>query len=174
MPNVYLSPSLQENTFFAGGGTEKYYMNLIADDMVSALEKAGIEAARSKAEMTARQVIEDSNSARRDLYLAIRSRTAPPDEAGKEYGADFYYRAASTRSREFAENMAKSLNSIYKEENVRARPDATLAELTRISAPSVVVVIGCHSISAQARLIRENIREIAKLLAESIICILAK
>ncbi|MBS6510172.1 MAG: DnaB-like helicase C-terminal domain-containing protein [Clostridiales bacterium] len=34
MPIIYLSPSTQENNYYVTGGTEEYYMNLLADAMV--------------------------------------------------------------------------------------------------------------------------------------------
>lgn len=34
-PNIYLSPSVQDFNEYIIGGSEEYYMNLIADAMVS-------------------------------------------------------------------------------------------------------------------------------------------
>ena len=33
MPRIYLSPSLQQNNPYVIGGSEEYYMNLVADAM---------------------------------------------------------------------------------------------------------------------------------------------
>ena len=34
MPCIYLSPSTQEGNRYVTGGTEEYYMNLAADELV--------------------------------------------------------------------------------------------------------------------------------------------
>ena len=51
MPTVYLSPSLQEFNPYVDGGNEEYYMNLIADDMVPILERAGITVVRNRSQI---------------------------------------------------------------------------------------------------------------------------
>ena len=43
MPIIYLSPSTQENNIYVTGGSEEYYANLIADDMVPYLRSSGIQ-----------------------------------------------------------------------------------------------------------------------------------
>ena len=43
MPTIYLSPSTQESNLFVSGGSEEYYMNLIADAMVPYLNSSGIQ-----------------------------------------------------------------------------------------------------------------------------------
>ena len=47
MPIIYLSPSTQEWNQYVTGGTEEYYMNLIADAMVPYLRSNGIQFTRN-------------------------------------------------------------------------------------------------------------------------------
>ena len=48
MPTVFLSPSTQEyNLFYDGAGSEEYYMNRIADEMVPYLQASGINVVRN-------------------------------------------------------------------------------------------------------------------------------
>ena len=57
MPNIYLSPSLQEWNPYVDGGNEEYYMNLIADAMEPYLKSSGINFTRNSPDMTLRQAI---------------------------------------------------------------------------------------------------------------------
>ena len=42
MPKIFLSPSAQEFNRYVDGGTEEYYMNLVADAMEPYLYASGI------------------------------------------------------------------------------------------------------------------------------------
>lgn len=42
MPKIYLSPSTQENNLYVTGGSEEYYMNLVADALEPYLRASGI------------------------------------------------------------------------------------------------------------------------------------
>ena len=43
MPKIFLSPSAQEFNRYVDGGTEEYYMNLVADAMEPYLKASGID-----------------------------------------------------------------------------------------------------------------------------------
>lgn len=43
MPIIYLSPSTQEWNLYITGGSEEYYMNLVADAMIPYLRSSGIQ-----------------------------------------------------------------------------------------------------------------------------------
>ena len=63
MPSIYLSPSTQEyNIYYAGNGSEEYYMNLIADAMEPYLDASGITYSRNDPDKSLSQAIADSNS----------------------------------------------------------------------------------------------------------------
>ena len=47
MPDVYLSPSTQDYNPYIIGGSEKYYMNLLADAMEPYLSSSGISYGRN-------------------------------------------------------------------------------------------------------------------------------
>lgn len=47
MPSIYLSPSLQEFNPYIIGGSEEYYMNLVADAMMPYLLASGISVTRN-------------------------------------------------------------------------------------------------------------------------------
>lgn len=100
MPIIYLSPSTQDWNHFVNGGTEEYYMNLIADAMEPYLLSSGIRWVRNTPDMTAASSIAQSNHGNYDLHLALHSNAAPegrpaasglgglllPDERRRETG----------------------------------------------------------------------------------------
>ena len=79
MPIIYLSPSTQEgNPYITGSGSEEYNMNLLADAMEPYLLSSGIQYRRNTPEMTAGSSIRQANEGYYDLYLALHSNAAPP------------------------------------------------------------------------------------------------
>lgn len=58
MPNLFLSPSVQEyNPYINGLGSEEYYMNLVADAMEPYLISCGISFTRNDPDDTPQQAI---------------------------------------------------------------------------------------------------------------------
>ena len=82
MPSIYLSPSVQEYNEYITGGSEEYYMNLIADAMVPYLRASGITFTRNNPNDTLSQVIAQSNAGDYGLHLALHSNAAPENMAG--------------------------------------------------------------------------------------------
>ena len=71
MPIIYLSPSTQEWNQYVIGGSEEYYMNLVADAMIPYLRSSGIQYTRNTPNMTAASSIAASNSGNYDLHLSL-------------------------------------------------------------------------------------------------------
>ena len=108
MPNLFLSPSVQEyNPYINGLGSEEYYMNLVADAMEPYLISCGISFTRNNPDDTLRQAIALSNAGNYDFHLALHSNAAPPALAGQLQGCDIYYYATSTRGARAAEIFAE-------------------------------------------------------------------
>ena len=98
MPNLFLSPSVQEyNRYINGLGSEEYYMNLVADAMEPYLISCGISFTRNDPDDTLQQAIALSNAGNYDFHLALHSNAAPPALAGQLQGCDIYYYATSTQ-----------------------------------------------------------------------------
>ena len=98
MPNLFLSPSVQEyNPYINGLGSEEYYMNLVADAMEPYLISCGISFTRNDPDDTLQQAIALSNAGNYDFHLALHSNAAPPALAGQLQGCDIYYYATSTQ-----------------------------------------------------------------------------
>ncbi|MBE6008109.1 MAG: N-acetylmuramoyl-L-alanine amidase [Lachnospiraceae bacterium] len=169
MANIYLSPSLQEFNEYLSGGSEEYYMNLIADAMEPYLLANNIDFTRNRPEQTLTEVINESNSGTYDLHLALHSNAAPENLKGELSGPDIYYFEDSEDGRRFAEILEEKLEEIYPDpELVDIIPTRTLRELRRTSAPSALVEIAYHDNAEDEQWIKNNIDPIAKAITEAL------
>ena len=169
MPTIYLSPSTQEANEYVTGGSEEYYMNLIADAMVPYLRSTAIQYNRNTPNMTAASSILASNAGNYDLHLALHSNAAPESLAGQLRGPDIYYDARSWRGRRLADIIANNLRAIYPDPSrVDVRTTTTLGEVTQTRAPAVLVEIAYHDNVDDANWIINNIDEIARNLVLSL------
>ena len=92
MPVIYLSPSTQEFNEYITGGSEEYWMNLLADAMEPILTSSGIRYIRNTPDMTAASSILASNAGNYDLHLALHSNASGEGQAGQNRGIlAFYY-----------------------------------------------------------------------------------
>lgn len=162
MPTIYLSPSTQEANLYVTGGSEEYYMNLIADAMEPYLLASGIGFVRNTPEMTAVTSIRQSNAGNYDLHLALHSNAAPEGQYGTVRGTDVYYYPGSTRGKKAAELVAAQLRKIYPlSEKVRTLSTTRLGEVRQPKAPSVFIEFAYHDNPEDAQWIQDNIEEIA-------------
>ena len=169
MPKIYLSPSTQENNMYVTGGSEEYYMNLIADDMIPYLQSSGIQYTRNTKDMTAASSIKQSNSGNYGLHLAIHSNAAPEGQYGSYRGIDVYYSPKSPLGKKAAEIFVRNLKTIYPlPDRVRALPTTSIGEVTQTRAPAVFLEIGYHDNKSDADWITGNIPRIAENLVLSL------
>lgn len=169
MPNIYLSPSTQEFNPYTGGGTEEYYMNLIADALEPYLVSSGIRYTRNDPAKDAAAAIAASNAGQYDLHLALHSNAAPAELAGRLRGIDIYYYPGSPGGRRFSEIAADNLRLIYPlPARVFVRSSASIGELSRTKAPASFLELGYHDNPEDAAWIRENVSLIARNIAMSL------
>lgn len=170
MPKIYLSPSVQEFNHYVDGGSEEYYMYLIADAMEPYLRANNIDFDRNRPEMTLSQVISDANEQDYDLHLAVHSNASPASAAGQNTGVEIYYFPTSQNGRRFAEILQNNYKRVYREPgDIRTIPTRSLAELRRTKAPAVLIEVGYHDNRGEAQWIRDNIDNIARSLAQSVV-----
>ena len=151
------------------GGSEEYYMNLIADAMIPYLLSSGIQYTRNSPGMTASQAIAQSNSGNYDLHLALHSNAAPEGQYGTYTGVDVYYSPISTRGRRAADIFVRNLKSIYPNPSkVRAITTTTIGEVTQTRAPAVFLELGYHDNVGDANWVADNIERIARNLVLSL------
>ena len=169
MPRIYLSPSTQEGNMYVIGGSEEYYMNLIADEMEPYLRSSGIVYTRNSPSMTAAGAIAQSNAGNYDLHLALHSNAAPEGQYGEYRGVDVYYSPRSVRGRRAAQIFARNLKTIYPlPALVRTITTTTIGEVTQTRAPAVFLELGYHDNTEDAMWVSENIETIARNLVISL------
>lgn len=167
MPTIYLSPSTQEyNPYITGGGNEEYWMNLIADAMIPYLGQYGIDYGRNRPDMTAGSSIRESNAGNYDFHIAIHSNASPENQAGRFRGTVIYYYPSSTNGLRMAEILQQKFREIYPQPDlVRILPTTSLGEVSRTSAPSVLIEVAYHDNTEDANWIINNIDPIARAIA---------
>ncbi len=169
MPSVYLSPSVQEFNPSVVGGSEEYYMNLIADAMEPYLEASGIYFERNNPDESLRAAIDASNAGGFDLHFAIHSNASPEGRAGELQGPDVYYFPGSWASLTAANITAANLAEIYPNpELIQVLPGPTLAELRRTVSPAILVEVAYHDNWDDAGWIANNTGRIGRNLAQSV------
>lgn len=169
MPVIYLSPSTQEGNMYVTGGSEEYYMNLIADAMEPYLRSSGIQYTRNDRSMSAAAAIAQSNRGNYDLHVALHSNAAPEGQYGEYRGVDVYYSPRSVRGRRAADIFVRNLKSIYPlPGKVRAVPTTVIGEVTQTRAPAVFLELGYHDNREDADWVTQNIQGIAQNLVLSL------
>lgn len=170
MPNLFLSPSVQEyNPYINGLGSEEYYMNLIADAMEPYLIASGISFTRNNPNDTLSQAIALSNAGNYDFHLALHSNAAPPNLSGQIQGPDIYYYSTSSEGRRAAQIFEENLKVIYPNPSlVNTIANTTLAELRLTRAPANLIELAYHDNFADAMWITNNINLIARTLVLSL------
>lgn len=144
------------------GGSEEYYMNLLADEMIPYLQSSGIQYTRNNPGMTAAEAIAASNSGNYDLHLALHSNAAPEGQYGTYSGIDVYYSPISRNGRRAAQIFVRNLKSIYPNPSkVRALTTTTIGEVTQTRAPAVFLELGYHDNTDDANWVKNNLQQIA-------------
>lgn len=169
MPTIYLSPSTQEYNLYTTSGNEEYWMNLIADDMIPYLQQYGINYFRNTPDMTAGSSLRDSNSKNVDFHLAIHSNASGESQAGRNRGPVIYYYPTSSNGLRMAEILAQKFREIYPTPNlVKILPTTSLGEVSRTSAPSVLIEVAFHDNSEDVNWITNNINNIAAAISSGV------
>lgn len=166
MPNIYLSPSTQENNLYVNGGTEEEWMNRLADALEPYLTASGIRFSRNTPQMTAGSSVRASNAGQYDLHLALHSNAAPEGLYGQRRGILVFYYPGSSQGQRVATLVAENLREIYPRPNdVRVEPSTTIGEVRLPRAPSVFIELGYHDNLDDAVWIKSNIDSSARAIA---------
>ena len=169
MPFLYLSPSTQEANQYVTGGSEEYWMNRLADQMVPWLEASGVNVTRNTPSMTAASSIRASNAGNYDFHLALHSNAAPAGRYGQMRGSDVYYAPGSVNGLRMAQIIADNLREIYPlPDRVRTVPTTSIGEVRLTRAPAVLLELAYHDNVDDANWITGNLPTIARSLAEAV------
>lgn len=168
MPSIYLSPSTQEYNPYVIGGSEEYYMNLLADAMIPYLNATGISYTRNTPDMTAASSIAASNAGNYDLHLALHSNATTAGD-GAARGSQVYYYPTSVKGKRAADIIAANLRLIYPlPDRVVTIPTTNLGEIRRTRAPAVLIEFAYHDNYDDAVWIRDNLDLIAQNVVQSL------
>lgn len=164
---VFISPSTQEYNEYISGGSEEYYMNLIADDLGPLLTNSGIAYVRNYRDGNVLESVKLSNAYSPSLHIALHSNASPPSFSGKLSGIDVYYYPGSVNGRRAADIFVEELRKIYPG-TVRALTSSQMYELRATTAPTVLLELGYHDNISDEQWIRNNIQRIAGAIAAAI------
>jgi len=144
MPIIYLSPSTQGGSVSAaGGGSEEFNMNLLADALVPYLLSNGIQYRRNTPDMTTAASIRQANAGNYEFFLALHSNTAGVKNAGNQRGITVYYYPGSSEGERAANLFARNLREIYPVPAL-VRTEAVMApgEVREPKSPAVLIRMG--------------------------------
>lgn len=144
-------------------------MNRIADAMEPYLRANTIRFTRNTPEMTAASSIAQAARGSYDFYLALHSNASGDSSSeGRQRGIIAFYYPTSTNGRRAADIFVKNLKEIYPlPQLVTARATTALGEVRQPKMPSVLLEIGYHDNTTDARWIEENVQNIAENLSRS-------
>ena len=168
MGNIwYLSPSNQAaNIGVNGYGSEKKQMNLLMDEIIPHLDRAGVSFHRADADSTIQQRAKESNSMDAVFHLALHSNAGGKGKARGPIA--FYY---GEDGREFSEKLVAALLALGQENN-RAQnvtQNKTFYELRCTHAPACLLEVDFHDSVSGAEFITTCRSDIAAAIARVII-----
>lgn len=163
----YLSPSNQPvNIGIDGYGTEKEQMNLLVDEIVPHLDRAGVSFHRADPDLSIQKRAAESNKMGAYFHLCFHSNAGGK---GKAWGpVALYY---SDRGKALGEKLVKSLLALGQKNNRSSNliQEKSLYELRKTTAPACLLEVDFHDSSVGVAFLTKRRREIAEAIAKVII-----
>lgn len=163
----YLSPSNQSANVGVGDyGTEKEQMNLLADEIIPHLDRAGVSFHRGDPDITIMERVRQSNEMDAVFHLALHSNAGGKGMArGPEA---FYY---SEKGKAFGEKLVSALLALGQENNrsCNVKQEKSFYELKRTAAPACLLEVDFHDSLSGVEFITQNRSKIAETIAKVII-----
>ena len=163
----YLSPSNQGANWGVGNyGSEKMQMNLLVDEIIPHLDRAGVSFHRAAADLSLTDRVKESNAMGAVFHLALHSNAGGK---GKARGAVAYY--YSETGKVFGEKLVKALAALGQESNRSAnvKQEKTFYELRKTKAPACLLEVDFHDNPEGAAFLMNRRSEIAESIARVII-----
>lgn len=163
----YLSPSNQSSNVGVGDyGTEKEQMNLLTDEIIPHLDRAGVSFHRGDPDITIMERVRQSNEMNAVFHLALHSNAGGKGMArGPEA---FYY---SEKGKVLGEKLVNALLALGQENNrsSNVKQEKSFYELKRTVAPACLLEVDFHDSMSGAEFITKNRSKIAEAIAKVII-----
>lgn len=163
----YLSPSNQgANQGVENYGTEKRQMNLLVDEIIPHLDRAGISFHRADPDMSLTDRVKESNEMSAVFHLAFHSNAGGK---GKARGAVAYYYSETGKA--FGEKLVKALSALGQKSNrsSNVKQEKTFYELRKTKAPACLLEVDFHDNPEGVEFLMNRRSEIAEAIARVII-----
>lgn len=163
----YLSPSNQKANLGVGScGSEKMQMNLLTDEIIPHLDRAGVSFHRADPDMSIQDRVNESNKTDAVFHLALHSN-AGGNGSGRGPVAYYYSEAGKI----FAEKVIQALLTLGPENNRASnlQQNKTLYELRRTAAPACLLEVDFHDNPSGAAYLIAHRSRIAETIAKAII-----
>lgn len=168
MGNIwYLSPSNQAaNIGVNGYGSEKEQMNLLLDEIIPHLDRAGVSFHRGDADITIQQRAKESKEMGACFHLALHSNAGG---MGKARGPVAYYYSQAGKA--FGEKLVAALLALGQENNraQNAVQNKSLYELRCTKAPACLIEVDFHNSPSGVEFLTTRRSDIAEAIAKTII-----
>ena len=168
MGNIwYLSPSNQgANRGVGDYGTEKEQMNLLVDEIIPHLDRAGVSFHRADADLGLTERAKEANEMKARFYLALHSNAGGN---GNARGPEAYY--YSDAGKQFGEKLVSALLALG-QENQRSsnvKQNKTFYELKATNAVACLLEVDFHDSLSGVEFMTGRRSEIAEAIARVII-----
>ena len=168
MGNIwYLSPSNQAGNIGVNGyGSEKEQMNLLLDEIIPHLDRAGVSFHRADADLSIQRRAAESNEMNACFHLALHSNAGGN---GKARGPIAFYN--SSKSKELAQKLVAALLALGQQNNraQNVQNNTSFYELRCTSAPACLLEVDFHDSLGGVEFLTTRRQEIAEAIAGVII-----
>ena len=163
----YLSPSNQAaNIGINGYGTEKEQMNLLLDEIIPHLDRAGVSFHRADPDLSIQKRAAESNAMGAKFHLCFHSNAGGN---GMAWGpVALYY---SDAGKQLGDNLIKALLSLGQKNNRSSNviQEKSLYELRKTTAPACLLEVDFHDSAVGVDFLTRRRRKIAEAIAKVII-----
>lgn len=163
----YLSPSNQESNIGVDGyGSEKEQMNLLVDEIVPHLDRAGVSFHVGDPDISIQQRAKESNEMKARFHLALHSNAGG---RGLACGPVAYY--YSDAGKAFGEMVVDALLTLGQQNNrcENVKQEKGFYELRKTTAPACLLEVDFHDSSVGVSFLTKRRKEIAEAIARVII-----
>ena len=163
----YLSPSNQGSNKGVGNyGSEKEQMNLLLDEIIPHLDRAGISFHRADANMSLTDRVKESNEMNAAFHLALHSNAGGN---GTARGPEAYYYSEAGKS--FGEKLVSAMLALgqVNKRSSNVKQSKSLYELKATTAPACLLEVDFHDNPDGVEFITTRRSEIAAQIAKVII-----
>lgn len=163
----YLSPSNQGANIGAGDyGSEKEQMNLLTDEIIPHLDRAGVSFHRGDPDLTLQQRVKESNDMGAVFHLALHSNAGGKGQARGPVA--YYY---SDKGKAFGKKLVDALLALGQESNRSSNlsQNKSFYELRKTVAPACLLEVDFHDNPAGVEFLTGRRSEIAEAIARVII-----